>query len=263
LELVRDKSISLSIHPVFREAVIAGDWEAAEDIMEIFMKISNEPFVDDIFLADPAGVGRAITSEDRSTVGESFSHRDWYKGVTKTGEPYLSDVYERAISPSYRVVSYAVPILDDSGKMAAITGFQIRLDHFTGWSRDIPVGEDGFIYVVGSQGKLITPLGAFLEESVISVADETIIARALSGDGGTEVVETPSGRYVVAHAPVPRYGWVVFVQQPAEAAFATRNTLLLMVSVLSLVVFSIYALVIFFAFRYIVHRRNLALSPVE
>ena len=53
------------------------------------------------------------------------------------------------------------------------------------------------------------------------------VAAALNGEQGTLLAPEAAGEVLVAHAPVPGYGWGVVLSEPAEAAFADARRLAL------------------------------------
>jgi hypothetical protein len=70
------------------------------------------------FATAPGGRLLDIVPRTPSIVGRDFSFRDWYKGVTASGRPYVSEAYETAASGHARVVGAAVQIRDpaDGGR---------------------------------------------------------------------------------------------------------------------------------------------------
>ncbi|HEV3505160.1 MAG TPA: cache domain-containing protein, partial [Actinomycetes bacterium] len=52
--------------------------------------------IDVTFATEPSGRLLDIVPDTPSIVGRDFSFQDWYKGVTATGQPYVSEAYETA-----------------------------------------------------------------------------------------------------------------------------------------------------------------------
>ena len=62
------------------------------------------------FVTDPKGVLIDISPATPSIVGTDFSFRDWYRGVTATDRPYVSEVYKSAATGNPRVVAAAAHV---------------------------------------------------------------------------------------------------------------------------------------------------------
>jgi signal transduction histidine kinase len=90
----------------------------------------------------------------------------------------------------------------------------------------IKVGEHGNAYVVGAQGRLIAhpDISLVLRNTDMSNLAQVKSARAGAAGETTEVVQEAKniqGREVLtASAPVPQLGWLMFVELPAEEAYA-------------------------------------------
>lgn len=90
LDRVVDVGVSLPTHVRFRRLVETGRWNEAIDIMSGVP--SELPYIERLFLADPRGVLMADTPALPSVRGRDFSYRDWYRGVVRSGKPYVSDM---------------------------------------------------------------------------------------------------------------------------------------------------------------------------
>ena len=90
----------------------------------------------------------------------------------------------------------------------------------------IKVGEHGNAYVVGAQGRLIAhpDISLVLRNTDMSNLAQVKSARAGAAGESAEVVQEAKniqGREVLtASAPVPQLGWLMFVELPAEEAYA-------------------------------------------
>ena len=54
------------------------------------------PGIGPAFATDPDGRVTAVAPATPKIVGEDFSFRDWYVGITRTRRPYLSVLYRAA-----------------------------------------------------------------------------------------------------------------------------------------------------------------------
>ena len=111
------------------------------------------PELDRAFLADPAGIVWATVPEAPETYGRSYAHRDWYKGVSREWRPYLSEVYETALSRAL-AIALAVPIRDLDGTVIGILASVQRLETLRQWLLPIEV-PGGDLFVVDRTGRLL------------------------------------------------------------------------------------------------------------
>src|SRR3989338_8288572 len=152
LNRVEDLGISLSTRVAFRELIAQKQWQKAIHIMEEVPK--NFSYVDRVLIFDPQGTCKGDTPS-LGAVGQNFSYRDWYKGVSQHWKPYLSEVYRRQVEPQHNVVGYAFPIRESKkSKVIGILLIQFQLNHFLAWANEISTEESGFIYFVDHQGQI-------------------------------------------------------------------------------------------------------------
>src|SRR5262249_44641329 len=130
---------------------------------------------------------------------------------------YYGPVYFRRESEPYMTLAIA-GTRRDAGVSVAEVNLKLIWDVVT----QIKVGERGHAYVVDAQGRLIAHPDISL---VLRNTDMSKLAQVRAARGGaTEPVqeaEDIEGRKVLtASAPVAPLGWLVFVELPAEEAYA-------------------------------------------
>src|SRR2546423_13583835 len=74
----------------FRESVKQLDRKEAE--VHLRQLLASFPQLDRVFLSDPAGTVWATEPEAPSIYGRSYAFRDWYRGVSASWQPYMSEV---------------------------------------------------------------------------------------------------------------------------------------------------------------------------
>ena len=135
---------------------------------------------------------------------------------------YYGPVYFRRESEPYMTLAIA-GTRRDAGVSVAEVNLKLIWDVVT----QIKVGERGHAYVVDAQGRLIAhpDISLVLRNTDMSRLAQVRAARA--GTGGSPSEETVQeaenieGRKVLtASAPVAPLGWLVFVELPAEEAYA-------------------------------------------
>lgn len=236
-----DVGISFATRVQFRKLVTEGKWNEAMSIAQTAR--IDFPYIDAVFVADTNGVLQGISTVDQSAVGKSFAYRDWYKGVSRNWKPYVSVVYQRANKPKYNIIAVAVPISADPtvlnaakiaspgaiqnsmNKPAGILVFQVRLDTILEWTREISVGDNGFIYVVDRNGNIAAHPKFNLQEKIIDFSTVPAVQKALSGKSGAEVLYNPIEKEtsLSAYHKVNRFDWGVIAAQATNTVFVARD----------------------------------------
>jgi len=218
-----DIGVSLATRVRFRELVVEGKWREASRLLRSIP--GDFPFIDRITLHDLHGTLMADIPEAPEARGRNFADRDWYRGVPRAWKPYVSEVYRRAAVPRMNVFVAATPIRSDKVEALGILVLQVRSDAFFDWTRGIEAGAGGLVYVVDQKGMLAShpkfpPQGDLVDFSMVPV-----VQRVLAGAAGVDTEFNPLENQdrVVAYAPIAKHGWGVVLEQPAAAAFATRD----------------------------------------
>ena len=223
LNRLTDLGVSLATRVRFRQLVEAGKWQEAITIVEAVPK--NFPFVERLFIADVGGSLMADTPELPGVRGTNFAHRDWYKGVTATRKPFVSEVYQRTAKPQHHVIAQATPITNDRGDIIGILTLQVRTATFLAWIRSIDTGAHGFLFIVDRYGKTVAHPQWAADTKIVDYAKLPPVREALQGRRGveTDINGGDEAEQVVAYQPIPGYGWAVIFQQAQASAFALRD----------------------------------------
>jgi signal transduction histidine kinase len=134
---------------------------------------------------------------------------------------YYGPVYFRRESEPYMTLAVAGTRRD-----AGVSVAEVNLKLIWDVVSQIKVGERGQAYVADGQGRLIAhpDISLVLRRTDMSNLTQVKAARESSGRVGaelTEAVQNIQGQSVLtAYAPVPKLGWQVFVELPAEEAYA-------------------------------------------
>src|SRR5256886_6422068 len=78
----------------FRESIKRRD--RTEALTHLRQLHQSFPDVDRVFLADPAGTVWASEPESPENDGQSYAFRDWYRGGSRSWQPYMSEIYATA-----------------------------------------------------------------------------------------------------------------------------------------------------------------------
>jgi signal transduction histidine kinase len=250
-----DLGVSLATRVRFRHLISQGKWD---DAIEILRGVPKDfPFIDRLIISDLKGTLMADIPAVPEVKGRNFAYRDWYTGVSKNWEPYVSEVYQRAAKPRYNVVAVATPIKSEDGSVVAILVLQVKIDTLLEWTKDIEVGPSGFVYVVDRNGKVAAHPKFELQGNIVDYSGVPAVRKALRGERGVEVLFNPIEKEerLSAYAPVPRYGWGVIAQQATPAAFAARDSSLRRILITYGMIFLFAAALAHFIIRAISERK--------
>lgn len=200
-------------------------WDQLEEILKSMLKDSE--FIDGVFISDIKGNVMAVTPQS-DVVGQNFAYRDWFRGVSKNWEPYVSEVYQRANEPKYNIISVALPIKDENESVLAILVMQIKLDVFFGWVNEFKEKgtiESGAISFIDKNGNIIAHPDISPQGNIINVLSDLVVQKVLKGEKGVEVFFDQNERYnkLVAYEMVDGYNVGILVSQSEDEAFALRD----------------------------------------
>lgn len=223
-----DVGISLSTRVQFRNLVAAGEWNKA---IEILHDVPQDfPHIERMFLTDTGGTLKADVPALPGMRGVNFASRDWFRGVSRDWQPYVSPIYTRAAAPQLNVIVIAVPVKSTTGHVVGILGLQIRIENILELVTGINTDADAFIYFVDSKGQRAFHSKNLGWEKIIDLSATPIVQKLRHGEQGVEIGydAVRQEESIFAYAPVPDYGWGVVLQQPVRASLGlvARDTLL-------------------------------------
>jgi hypothetical protein len=136
---------------------------------------------------------------------------------------YYGPVYFRRESEPYMTLAIAGTRRD-----AGVSVAEVNLKLIWDVVSQIKVGERGHAYVIDAQGRLIAHPDISL---VLRNTDMSKLAQVRAARGSTTAPDNPTGpvqegenvegnKVLTAYAPVAPLGWLVFVELPAEEAYA-------------------------------------------
>lgn len=151
-------------------------------------------------------------------VGRDFSHRDYYQGVLRTGQPYVSAPYigQATKQPT---VAMAAPIRNDSGRLLGLLGGALTLRALSEMIGRLP-GHHQYLMLVGPGGVILAHRDAGRLMQPAGTADPAI-ARALNGESGSVEWADPQGTtHLSVFAPVRYVGWGLVIPQAQDDVYA-------------------------------------------
>ena len=193
----------------FRESVKHQD--AREAVVHLRELYESFPEMDRVFLADRSGIVWATAPHTPEIHGRSYAFRDWYLGVSRTWQPYMSEVYETDLGHTL-AVALVIPIRDVDARVIGILAPVQRLDVLRDWLLPIQI-PGGDVFVVDRQGHLVfhrTRTGA---EHVGDYVNLPVVRHVLEGRTGmAELGNSVDGVVnLSAYRWLPTLGWGVVV----------------------------------------------------
>jgi signal transduction histidine kinase/DNA-binding response OmpR family regulator len=172
-----------------------------------------------------------------SIIGQDFSFRDWYRGLTRTRRPYISEAIIGQATGNPRVVVASTYVRSPEGRPLAIVAAAYSLAALQRLSNELAQAQAVKLKVTDQRGVLVAQSGG-LPKALQSRSSDPRVRAALGGRSGITQLDTVDGRRVSAYTPVPQFGWTVTASVPANTAFAAverlRTAVLGVVALLSL-----------------------------
>jgi len=209
----------------FRESVKRLD--AKEAVVHLRQLHQTFPELDRVFLADPAGIVWVTEPETPEIYGRSYAFRDWYRGVSASWQPYMSEIYQTDIGHA-SAVALAVPIHDVDGRVIGIIASVQRLDVLRGWLLPVQI-PGGDVFVVDRKGQLVfhrTRVGA---QHLADYVNVPVVRRLLEGRDGMAELANPVDDAVnlSAYRWLPSLGWGIVVHRTKNVLLQRMRTLVL------------------------------------
>ncbi len=201
----------------------------------------NSAYISRAYLATPKGICWVDYPVDPEAKGRDSSGRDWYKGVSKEWEPYVSELYLRATKPREYLIAVAVPVKED-GQALGILVLQVNMQSVFK-TLNFKVGE-GYLYLVDHQGTLIYHPQKQIDR-IIDYSSVPVVRKVMQGLEGTERAYNPLEKEerLSAYVPVKHLGWGIIAQQTVRAAFAPvkqMTTILALISGILVLIIAIF-----------------------
>ncbi|MFI5296318.1 MAG: ATP-binding protein [Thermodesulfovibrionales bacterium] len=164
------------------------------------------------------GVMFAEYPENPDAVGIDFSFRDWYRGVSKKWVPYVSDFFLRETYPRRYLFVIAVPIRNQSGKVAGVLVLQPKEDYLKDVLSPMRIGRS-FIYVVDRHGNLIYHPEYRLDR-IVDFSKIPAVDKVKSGLTGTEEgFDRVHNEPIISTFQPMKWGWGLVMQRPVTEVF--------------------------------------------
>jgi len=174
-------------------------------------------------------------------VGGNFSQRDWYRGVTLSRAPYLSEAFVSAANGKPLVVTAAVPIFDTatSGGLVGILTAAYSLASIQAFTEQYSSANQLSLTVIDQHGHVVAGPGVG-SGTLQTLAEDSRVKSAQEGQSGLKEVSVHGKQTLSAYAPISELGWVLISQVDKDQALADAARLttgvLILTGLLSLVI---------------------------
>ncbi|HUP70837.1 MAG TPA: response regulator [Acidimicrobiales bacterium] len=215
----------------------AGNYDLTAIRSQLAELRASRPGIATTFLVEPGGRLAGIVPETPSIVGKDFSFRDWYRGVTESGRPYVSEAYRSAAAGNPLVVGAAAPVrsIDGSGKVVGIITAGYSLDALNAFAENFNRAQQVGLTITDQRGTIVASPGG-RSTGLVNRRTDPLVRQALAGRSGVEVQGKKDARKVVAFAPVPGIDWTVSAAVPAKQALRAVSSLRNTVSGIALII---------------------------
>jgi len=225
LNHLEDLGKSMAAKKSLQQFVAQKNWEEAIHTLKEIP--DNFSCILQISVSNDSGIIMKSATE-KGTPNKSEPKSDWYRGVSKNWQPYLSGVYKRPDNTLSRVADFAIPIKTVEGKPTGILIMQIDIAQLFNWTDNIKIGQSGSVYVADQNGHLVAYPGNKNSDEILDYSSVPAVQKAFSGKKNAELLYTPvkKQKQLSVYEKIPKYNWVILVQQEAGAALFLNNSLL-------------------------------------
>ncbi|HYZ18804.1 MAG TPA: response regulator [Gaiellaceae bacterium] len=190
------------------------------------------------FVVKPDGTLIDVVPATPSIVGKNYSFRDWYIGLSRTGNAYISQAYRTQAGNRKLVVAASTYVRDGTNQVGILVA-AYGVDFLQEFVSGLATAQDVTLSITDQRGTLVATSSRTPRELISKRADPRVAA-ALAGETGVVQLDAGEGHQLSAYSPVvPDLGWTVTASVPTSSAFATvgklRSTVLSIALVLGLV----------------------------
>ena len=241
-ELVRAYSTRTRLVDALGDGSLAArDEEMVE--FQVAELLESRPGIRGTFLTDASCVLTVMQPATPEIVGKDFSFRDWCRGVTESGEPYVSEAYRTQIAGEDLVVAAIAPVRARSdlgdGEPVAYLAAVYSLTAIQGFADELASSQGIALSIVDKRGTVIADAKGGATGDLYSRVADPVIKLGLGGGSGVREIDRDGEEVLVGYAHLETLGWVVTAEVPARTAFAgvsaMKSKVVFIASILGLV----------------------------
>ena len=185
----------------------------AVDDLSVLTRSKESPAA---FLVDTNGRNNLAYPSNPAAIGKNFSFRDWFKGVSQSGTPYVSEGFRSAAIGQPLAVAIASPVFKGGRRLGYVV-ILWQLDSLRILSQGALKDDGVGIQVTDQSGQsLLDPLKVDSRGQPLPLHVSAATKRALAGHKSS--IDT--GGTLLEAAPVSGIGWTVSASLPTRVAMA-------------------------------------------
>lgn len=212
------------------------------------LKKDNEE-VDSAFITNAKGILWANYPVDRSAFNADLSYRDWYRGVSRLWEPYISGVFKKIVDKKQLAVAICTPILDDNGDVAGILAHSQLASFLGDILNKVPRRLYEYVTLIDKDGNIIYSTRFPSLDSVQRYA----FASSVAGDGGAGRVEVGASgvgarndRLILTTASLRDIGWKIVVERSRGSILRAEYRYIAIVAPIAFLFFALLSLLLLY-----------------
>ena len=199
--------MSYATRPALVEAMKRGDMAHVSDVLKQVHGLAPEFAFVGAYATN--GALRAMYPTD-TNAGGNFQSFDWYKGVSRTWEPYISEVFTASARPKSQMVAVAVPIKDERGRAIGILMAPFSIETIRAWDRYLTASSTNFIEIVDRRGNPV------IQRASQTAAESNFepVRRVLAGQTGKGSFWQAGDEVLAGYHPIKASGGGVIIAVP-------------------------------------------------
>ena len=174
--------------------------------------------------------------------------RDWYKKAAVSDGVVFSEVYKNAADGAI-IVTVSKAVRKD-GELLAVIGADITLDSLTGMLKDVKVGENGSLFVLGPRSEFIYHKKFHVDDPPLNEMDggshKELATKFLSEKPMMLEAEFQGVDKFYQTVPIPTTGWHVIIEVPESEAFAAATHMLYAIVVICLAALALLGAIVYY-----------------
>lgn len=183
------------------------------------------PAIDTVIITDPAGTAWITHPHRPEAPGKNFARRDWYRGVTNSWKPYVSEAATRPAGEKNTAIYIAVPIINEKGNPVSILVNIERTVEIGNVLKRVPLDRDVSISIVDRGGTLIYSTRKPYDKELIRCSFFEVFKVRKAGTSGVQTFSAadPHAAGALRHvsfAAMKDTGWHVFVGRGKDTIIA-------------------------------------------
>jgi PAS domain S-box-containing protein len=220
----RTHAVAFASRTDVRQAVLSDTAAQLQPVLDWFVAVQSA--MESAGILDANGIQVASRFAISTSIGQSFSDRDYFEQVVATGQPYLGSPVKSRVSGK-AVTTFAVPILDDQAQLRGVLICAISLANLSDTIVQAESEQDtrSSIIDLRNGGSIVADRDSALLLAPVSNGKEAISRLQAGRTGAIRGSESTGEGDLIGFATVPDLPWGVMVVTPVKTADALVSRL--------------------------------------